>query len=132
MKLKHLALVASIPFLFACSELPIEPTQPKEDVAESNQNIEEKVTAYYKVVQVLDDGSSLAKKCKNSTEDKCRERRDFYGHSFAYLPYEVDSMMYEGKVVAVKNPKVVDVFRYQSLGGPRSLPVVISDSVAVE
>ena len=145
MKLRHLALVASIPFLFACSELPTEPTQPKEEVTvatsteagsivKSEKSVEEKETVnvtYYRVFQVLDNGASLAFKCEHSTESKCRESRDF-GYSVVYLPRKIDTMMYDDKIVSVKNPKVVDVYRYQSKNGPKTVPVVVSIPVVAK
>lgn len=142
MKLTHLMLSTFVvPILFGCSEMALDTvnqdsyqpsvvnqptlTTPTE---EPSGAIEVNEMAYYRVLQVLENGDALVFKCKNSSESQCKDYFDFDSSEVGYIPRTMDSMMYDSKIIALKNPRVVNTFRYRTKGGDdKTVPILVGD-----
>ena len=97
-------------------------------IEESKDPVETGTIEYYRVLQVLENGDALVFKCKNSSEKKCRDYFDFDSSEVGYIPRSMDPMMYDDKVVTLKNPKVINTFRYKTKRGyDKTVPVLNGD-----
>lgn len=142
MKLTHLMLSTFVvPLLFGCSEMALDSanhdsykpsvvnqptlTTPTEEPSEPTEVNE---MAYYRVLQVLENGDALVFKCKNSSESQCKDYFDFDSSEVGYIPRTMDSMMYDSKIIALKNPRVINTFRYRTKGGDdKTVPILVGD-----
>lgn len=74
---------------------------------------------YFKVFQVLNDGSMLASRCTSVIGDTC------LGDT-VLLDKSVDEMPYDDKIIHVQNPQITKTFTYTTVkGSQKTVPVIV-------
>lgn len=74
---------------------------------------------YFKVLQVLENGSMLANRCTSVVGSSC------YG-DVVLLDKSVDEMPYDEKIIHLQNPQIIKTYSYTTVKDVRkTVPVII-------
>lgn len=74
---------------------------------------------YFKVFQTLEEGA-LANRCESAVGERC------FG-IVVFLPNDVDPVMYDGKILRIEKPEIVDRYVYTTVQGvTKTVPVIVN------
>ena len=126
MKKVALSLVLASGLLVGCESIPLINESPVPEVPEfihttgPEKNAVSEEHKAYEVFQVIDRGA-LALKCNHGAMSSCT------GH-VVLIPKSIVSRPWDGMIITLKNTKVIDTYRYETVNEfMKTVPVVIGE-----